>query len=210
MIGTADCIGCNLTSIVDNRYSAMIFSSPGQSTQETTADYLFVRNSPVNKLDHLGLVELKNCEDLPGCETPEGIRKCFPCNEGDVMGQKQNPEYPNQSNGCGPFSDLLGVISGWWIPDSPPGLPEVSFTSPCDFHDCCYGWCSAQRPWCDHMFYIKMIQQCEAIYSGWFFAEKLGQCYGWAQIYKNAVVQHGQDAFDAAQKEACIDCCCPQ
>jgi hypothetical protein len=148
---------------------------------------------------------LKNCNDLPGLSAPAGITTCFYCNEGELLGKMQDPEYLNQSNGCGPFTTIAGIIPGWWVPD-------LGFTTACDFHDCCYGWCGALKPWCDHMFKLKMQAICDEAYGGsTLLAEDWAICWAEAQAFHSAVANHpkGQEAFDNAQDKACKICCCP-
>lgn len=161
--------------------------------------YCFVLNSPVDYFDALGLKTA--CPKTPGT-----YLKCSPCNPGDTTGKQQDSTKKNESNGCGPFFLFWKIPGGWVFKENPSGLSGCSFTSACDFHDCCYGWCQAGKDSCDTGFYDRMKAICDSCTTKkWSKA----LCYFWAEQYYKGVAKLGGKAYDGAQKEVCRQCCCP-
>jgi RHS repeat-associated protein len=109
-----------------------------------------------------------------------------------------------EANGCGP-ADWRSAL----VPDSPFFI--INFKSACDTHDNCYGKCGANKATCDSEFRTNMKVLCFYKYNLDIVTDvptlpnpMLHSCYGFAQLYYNAVSKQGQSAYDAAQKD------CPQ
>jgi len=111
------------------------------------------------------------------------------------------PPYVPSVNGCGP-GGWLGVL----VPNNPGTADCDNFKKPCNAHDACYGTCNTDgthsKPKCDDNFYNAMHAMCDTCS----MADAL-ECLGNANMYYNAVHDHGADAYNTAQKEGCI--CCP-
>jgi len=105
-----------------------------------------------------------------------------------------------EANGCG-SADWRSTL----VPDSPFFI--INFQSACDTHDNCYGKCGANKATCDSEFRTNMKVLCYYKYNLDIVTDVptlpnpvLYACYGFAQLYYNAVSNHGQSAYDAAQK----------
>lgn len=174
--------------------------------------FVFVRNDLLDNVDWLGM--RKAC-DAAGFSTPAKYNKCSPCNKGDVKGTWQRKSYNNESNGCGPFAPIFGVIPGGWVPDNPMGRPGCSFSTACDYHDCCYGWCGTTQAECDAGFLASMKATCRGcisigilFFSPQMYLQELAKCYSLAELYAWAVRQGGDGAHASGQSDACEECCC--
>jgi hypothetical protein len=117
---------------------------------------------------------------------------------------------PSTYNGCGPESgiDVWGLFKAE-PPDDPLFLAD--FGPSCNGHDCCYGGCNADKTGCDSDFLKGMLTAClknSAKDAG--LIPGIGEmlCAQIAIGYWSAVSQTSaaNDAYDAAQKQAC-DCC---
>jgi len=105
-----------------------------------------------------------------------------------------------EANGCGP-ADWRSAL----VPDSPFFI--INFKSACDTHDNCYAKCGVNKATCDSDFRTNMKVLCFYKYNLDVVTDvptlpnpMLPTCYGFAQLYYNAVSNHGQSAYDAAQK----------
>ena len=145
-------------------------------------DYLFVRNSPVQHIDYLGLDI--TCSHNYDCKCPPGSNK----------GKKQKKD--KVTDGC----SFLGI-------DNPSGIPGCSFLDACDAHDCCYGTCGSSKLACDAHFCIAMHAKC--LRCAWWNIALYLQCFEAANIYCLGVVLCGEWAHSNNQKQHCEDCCCP-
>lgn len=113
-------------------------------------------------------------------------------------------------NGCGAEGGLqLPFIGGVDpVPDT-PGL--VDFFYGCKEHDCCYGVCGASKEACDDAFLADSIKACTETYDG----DTLNpltigyrlNCIATAHFYRKGVSGSiGQEAFESAQRDACLAC----
>ena len=124
-------------------------------------DYCFVRNSTIRGMDLLGMSHA----DTPCPQLPGSVNTCLP------SGKKQSSKTM-YSNGCG--SHAIPV------PDNPVGLPGCSFSTACDYHDCCYGACGASKDGCDIGFWGRMMEQCATcgvIYGPLILSDCIGLAY---------------------------------
>ena len=81
-----------------------------------------------------------------------------------------------------------------FVPDNPFGF---QFSNCCAGHDNCYETCGREKKDCDDEFKKCMVDACHQV------THKLsrGSCVHKAQLYHDAVKNHGQDAYDKAQKK---------
>jgi hypothetical protein len=140
------------------------------------------------------------CHDNEVCYEGECCNADGTCSLGDPIAdcqaleacanRKSNPIYDNTSNGCSsPFGD------------NPTGCADTSFLPACDQHDYCYGTCNFSKDSCDSAFEFAMVQICAA-------SSCPAACMDWAAYYAYAVRALGDDAYCAAQAQACL-CCDP-
>jgi hypothetical protein len=117
--------------------------------------------------------------------------------------------YTATSNGCGPAGGLGAVI-----PNNPTAVESAgfcqgaTFVTACDAHDICYGTCSSSagnKGTCDNNFLTNMNTICRNAFPN--SPRCLSICTSKATQYANAVINHGQGAYDDAQSDACV--CCP-
>jgi CXCXC repeat len=109
---------------------------------------------------------------------------------------------PNEHfNGCGaagdPSSQLLAKMAQMFA--------EANFTPACNDHDICYSTCNSVRSACDDKFRQDLIDICVSTYGG--FDPRLRRCTEMAGNVSRAVRNHGEDAYNSAQEQACILCC---
>jgi RHS repeat-associated protein len=172
--------------------------------------YAFCWNSPVGKVDVLGLGV--NDPPVPRYPLSSGC-KCAP---GKKEGRMPKPApYTPSVNGCS--APIIG------------GGP-FDFTPSCNTHDRCYGTCNSEKGKCDKQLHDDMIAQCNAQFpppdpGGGSFPggggfppvvitvpdptlEARKACYKTAEIYYGAVVGFGDPYFEKGQKAACVSCCC--
>lgn len=124
-------------------------------------------------------------------------------------------------NGCGAEGGLKIPFVGDM--DPVPDTPSLAdFFYGCKEHDCCYGRCGADKRACDDAFLADSLRACSEAHDddgpiGW--AMQLN-CNQVAAFYRFGVSGSiGQQAYEAAQAEACIACercdrpcgeqCCP-
>jgi len=154
--------------------------------------YLFVKNSPVQSTDMLGLYTCTHEEKYKKCQCPSGSKK----------GKKQKDN--KETNGCSYPSWLPQPPGGV---DNPSGIPGCSFKSACDAHDCCYGSCGAWKIGCDDAFKAAMIAICNSCAST---KEEKKKCKKWRKKYYNGVNFFGYEGgYADNQVKHCEDCCCP-
>ncbi len=110
----------------------------------------------------------------------------------------QNPGFPPDApanyNGCGP--------DGWdyLVPDNPNGYFCATFFPACKSHDIGYNTCGKPQSETDNQFLQDMLAQCDCIS----FGPDRAACRLTAQAYHAAVTGGGEDAYNDAQKKACI------
>ena len=109
---------------------------------------------------------------------------------GDAGAQETDP-YPDSAvdptasaNGCGPAG------YGWTIPD-------LGFTSACDWHDRCYGTLGLPRGYCDDGMYDRAKRICETRSPATY-----ADCVHTATLYYLAVSKFGESPYQAGQEEA--------
>jgi hypothetical protein len=130
----------------------------------------------------------------------------------DCPCRREHPGYKATSNGCGP-AGVLNLPKWALIPDS---IAYISFKSACDHHDICYGTCNQTKTKCDDALGDEIYDSCVATYPvsdgsslNPFTAFQQAMCNGLGNTYVWGVSGTGGDeAYDAAQKEAC-ECCFP-
>ena len=128
--------------------------------------------------------------------------------------KRPHPGYKPTVNGCG----AAGVINlPLWalIPDS---IGSVNMKPACDDHDRCYGTCNSDKQKCDSALGDSIYAACVATYPTPIATNGIsinpfdsffqGICNALGNTYEQAVSEHGQGAFNDAQKEAC-ECCFP-
>lgn len=92
-------------------------------------------------------------------------------------------------NGCG---------SGSTLAITPNGL----FGSPCNNHDRCYGVIGKSKGECDKQFHREMLEICARNFHTWITRPARIACNGNADVYYTAVLDHGGEAYRAAQRHA--------
>ncbi|MFY1827248.1 hypothetical protein ACN47A_15110 [Myxococcus fulvus] len=115
-----------------------------------------------------------------------------------------NPNAPNPNDACG------SETSKWPVPDSYVSTAgTASFVSSCRAHDACYGTCNSNKALCDTMLTANMLTVCRNTFNPETASTQLGRCINIAATYGFTLLSHsaGRNAYDSAQKEACI--CCP-
>lgn len=83
---------------------------------------------------------------------------------------------------------------------SPVGSRQ--FRVACDEHDACYDTLGKSKNDCDRAFHNRMLGICARDHNTWFGKPLKIACNGRADAYYWAVRKYGQDAYDAAQKQA--------
>jgi len=139
------------------------------------------------------------------CCTPSGVQQKHPIVDLNACPNKvAHPGFTAVPNGCGPSGSVV-------TPVIPNGFGAADFTPCCDTHDVCYGTCNTVKANCDNGFLTCLQGACMAAYSGSGISTtvKRNACLRVAGIYFSAVSNRGQNAYDAAQREAC-DCCATQ
>ena len=101
--------------------------------------------------------------------------------------------YTPTTNGCGPEGGVNVPGSIW----------GADFASACNGHDVCYGTCNRTQEHCDDEFRDDLHAACAA--QGW-ATYLLTNCAQIADVYYAAVALGGQDAYETAQRDACICC----
>jgi hypothetical protein len=96
-------------------------------------------------------------------------------------------------NGCGPRDGWIRYI----IPDGVP-LTTIEWTKACDRHDLCYETLRADKWLCDADLGRDVAQLCRD--TGGIFCDRIGALYKWA------VTEYGDEAYDAAQETALMRC----
>ena len=157
---------------------------PGSDSR--VVDYGFVLNRPVGIYDVLGL-------DHPDTLCPPVSDDARICKNG-----KKQSSTSQTSNGCGSKT--------FPVPDNPMHLPGCSFTSACDYHDCCYGTCGSGKLACDWGFYVRMLAQCNICGDIYGNLAK-DDCEKYAKTYYGAVTVVAWGPWDSAQSSACESCC---
>jgi RHS repeat-associated protein len=111
---------------------------------------------------------------------------------------------PIAVNGCGPEGGVIAGID--LIPDGPPGMGSI-FISPCNLHDRCYGTCGATKSTCDTRLFQNAARVCRTVYRR--NPMRYAACLRVAQMYFEAVRDHGANVFESAQDDACewVGCC---
>jgi RHS repeat-associated protein len=110
---------------------------------------------------------------------------------------------PNQ-NGC-------GAKGGFQFPQE---FVFWTFEAACNAHDLCWGTCGADKDDCDRQFRDDLYSMCEP-YNSWIppFPKLYSDCRNLAYAYYLGVSLGGQNPFDKAQKDNCIEIpanqCCP-
>lgn len=112
---------------------------------------------------------------------------------------RQNPDFvpddPQNYNGCGP--------DGWdyLVPDNPNGLlfPCATFYPACRTHDIGYNTCGRPQAQTDNQFLNDMLAACDCL-----DGLKRSECRQLAVLYHRAVTGGGEDAYNAAQDQACV------
>lgn len=161
-----------------------------------TPDGLFVETDP-----GVGVLQPGWHGTRPGVSADKGPLQ-GPCTDNPSPGTqncRQNPNFdpadPANYNGCGPDGfDYL-------VPDNPNGLlnPCASFFDACKAHDIGYNTCGRPKQQTDDQFLQDMLAACECLVG----LARL-ECRAKAVLYHRAVTGGGEDAFDAAQKQACV------
>jgi len=149
---------------------------------------------------------------LGDCVALPGVTQCDP----DQFEVPYSPNLPPDAqvapngkastfNGCGPASGIdIGPFHGLEPWDSPLGLAH--FVDSCNAHDCCYGICQQAKSECDTNFLEGLQSACVESPTSLLTGIGLAYCTTIAGIYFAAVAGKGQEAYDVAQKEACIAC----
>lgn len=108
-----------------------------------------------------------------------------------TMAQKKlpRPGYSPSINGCGSQEMAIDFV------------PDFNFEAACNNHDKCYGTCNMSKADCDYMFYNDMLNLCGNIITDPY-------CPTLALLYYSAVAHTGAgvEAYEAGQKDACIEC----
>jgi len=94
---------------------------------------------------------------------------------------------------CGPVS--VAPL----VPDCP--IDSACFTPACDNHNKCYSTCGTPKQDCDHQFFHDMVAICNSDVRP--LDADYATCRYFALLYWYAVVQFGQQAYDATQVTAC-------
>jgi hypothetical protein len=137
--------------------------------------------------------EVAECSDL--CSPVTGYVDLLTC---DITVQGALSTF----NGCGPESPAFFHDNGKFG-------PKVNVTPCCNNHDCCYGTCGIDKSVCDDTFLTCMQNFCDQGYPDNFLRHR--QCMVEAQIFYELVSGPvGDYAYEAAQKEVCYCCDCPQ
>ena len=120
-------------------------------------------------------------------------------------GKRLDPSRRIVGNGCGAADAWPDIV-----PDRPymskiMMLSGVDFTESCNRHDICYGTCSnkgkSRKAECDNRLREDMCIECMKIPDGLIQARI--ECMLAAYVYKAAVEQFGNDAYEKAQDEDC-------
>ena len=126
----------------------------------------------------------------------------------ECLNKTPRPSNERAGNGCGPA----------WFPPTlkvPQGAGPASYVDSCNRHDTCYETCNADKARCDNVFERDMRVSCYRAYpyprSGRDEDAGLrGVCTSRARLYARLVRDHGQSAYDEAQKKDCECCSVPQ
>ncbi len=126
--------------------------------------------------------------------------------------RKPRPGYKATANGCGPAESNKALQAAITLLQ---GYGRVNFTPACNQHDLCYGKCNSDKGQCDQDFKGAMIAEClgnygatsawESIFTVFGPERRLAKCRAVAEAFYQAVSRWGDDAYWAAQEEAC--CC---
>ena len=181
---------------------------------ESKEAVLFVGNSPVNKLDRIGLYGNpvsgggKSYPNEPNNwgfdgsaydECPDGAKIRY-LGDGSLAFFRTDVDNfkEKECNGC-------GAKGGQKFPDSYMGI--VDFTGCCNDHDVCYGTCGRDKSICDKNLGDCMRGKCEQALKYVYHEKAL--CNKMAAAYEIAVSSFGDSAFEAGQDSGCIwrPCC---
>jgi Group XII secretory phospholipase A2 precursor (PLA2G12) len=134
----------------------------------------------------------KCCTPVAGVVAKHPIRTSTDC-PNRVPKQNHTP----RANGCGPENGFLKYV----LPNRPF---KADFKPACDYHDICYETCRRKKSFCDRRFQELMDDACRDTFSP---GLRRAACFAASETYFTAVSKGGDEAYDAAQKEACASCC---
>jgi hypothetical protein len=107
----------------------------------------------------------------------------------EAQNKLPRPGYSPSINGCGSQEFAIDFV------------PDFNFEDACNKHDRCYGTCNMSKADCDYNFYNDMLNACGNIIVD-------PNCPTLALLYYTAVAHTdaGTEAYEAGQKDACVDC----
>jgi hypothetical protein len=120
-----------------------------------------------------------------------------PADLNNCPNKEHNPDNVRTMNGCGPDGTDWPSLQSWG---------KANFRPLCDQHDICYETCGASKGDCDGALGATLRRSCYQAYAP---NSVLGNlCDDVTRIYLEAVLNHGDKAFEKAQKKDC-QCCRP-